>query len=81
MGKRDANAKRLSGFRVSASIDKRNRMDQIIDLCASGQMPNYATAVNMAIRLPDKIKQNNFIKKTDKEYAKLVSKYSGAESV
>ena len=80
MGKRDANVKRLNGLRATSLKENRARIDVIIDLYASGKMPNYLTAEGMVKRLIDKSKRKDFNAKTDKEFAKLVAKYSPANA-
>ena len=80
MGKRDANVKRLNGLRATSGKDNRARIDVIIDLYASGKMPNYLTAEGMVMRLASKSKRRDYNEKTDREYAKLVGKYGVTES-
>ncbi len=56
----------MNGLRATASKENRARIDVIIDLYASGKMPNYLTAEKMVKRLIDQSKHKDFNNKTDK---------------
>ncbi len=81
MGKRESNFGKLEDLRMSASKEKRHRIDVVIDLYASAKIPSYTTAVNMVLRLVDKTKRKDQIAKTDKEFAILVRKINSADSL
>jgi hypothetical protein len=66
---------------MTASKKKRDRVDVVIDLYTSGKIPSYTTAVNIVLRLIDKTKRKDQIANTDKEFAKLISKYSPTDSL
>ena len=81
MGKREANIKKLKEIRLSALKDNKEKIDVIIDLYASGKIPNYLTAENMTERLANRTKRKDYTDKTDKEFAKITGKYKEADSV
>ena len=51
MSKREANVKLLKSKRRNALTENKEKVDVIIDLYASGKMPNYATAEKLIDRL------------------------------
>ena len=81
MGKREANVRKLKNIRLSALKDNKERIDVVINLYESGKVPNYLTAENLVERLANKTKRKDYTNKTDKEFNKLVGKYSSSDSV
>ena len=81
MSKREANVKLLQNKRRNALNENKETVDVIIDLYASGKMPNYVTAEQIIDRLANKYNRADYIARTEKYFALIVGKYKDAESV
>ncbi len=81
MGKREANVRKLKNIRLSALKDNKERIYVVINLYESGKLPNSLTAGNLFERLANKTKRKGYTDKTDKEFVKVVGKYSTTDSV
>jgi len=71
----------LKNKKLNAPRENKENIDVVINLYASGKIPNYLTAENLVDRLANKTKRADYIARTEKDFAKIVGKYQDAESV